>query len=72
MQDMKKLLIFHRTIAPYRLDFFNDLYEAFDTKVCLQYKNLQNQKFDYNKILSKMKFYPLLSASFEKCKRAYF
>ena len=27
MQDMKKLLIFHRTIAPYRLDFFNDLYE---------------------------------------------
>ncbi len=58
MQDMKKLLIFHRTIAPYRLDFFNDLYEAFDTKVCLQYKNLQNQKFDYNKILSNMKFIP--------------
>ncbi len=53
------LLIFHRTIAPYRIDFFNDLSEAFDTRVCLQYKNLLNQKFDYDKISSQFKFAPV-------------
>lgn len=56
---MKRLLIFHRTIAPYRIDFFNDLYEAFETKVCLQYKNLMSQKFDYDKILAQLKFAPI-------------
>ena len=46
----KRLLIFHPTIAPYRIDFFNDLYRAFDTRVCLQYWNLRDQTFDYEKI----------------------
>lgn len=55
---MKKLLIFHPTIAPYRIDFFNDLYRAFDTRVCLQYWNLRDQTFDYEKIYEQFAFRP--------------
>lgn len=54
----KKLLIFHPTIAPYRIDFFNDLYKAFDTRVCLHYWNLRDQTFDYEKIYAKFAFKP--------------
>lgn len=54
----KKLLIFHPTIAPYRIDFFNDLYKAFDTRVCLQYWNLRDQTFDYEKIYAQFAFKP--------------
>lgn len=55
----KKLLIFHPTIAPYRIDFFNDLFEAFDTRVCLMYRNLKSQKFEYSKIEELFNFKPL-------------
>ena len=34
---MSKLLIFHPTIAPYRIDFFNDLSRSFDSRICLKY-----------------------------------
>lgn len=54
-----RLLIFHRTIAPYRIDTFNSLSEVFKTRVCLQYKNLLNQQFDYDKILSQFDFTPI-------------
>lgn len=54
----KRLLIFHPTIAPYRIDFFNSLYEGFDTQVCLYYRNLHSQKFDYAKIESQFAFTP--------------
>lgn len=54
----KRLLIFHPTIAPYRIDFFNDLYGAFDTRVCLQYWNLRDQTFDYDKIYKQFAFRP--------------
>lgn len=54
-----RLLIFHRTIAPYRIDFFNDLAATFDTRICLQYRNLLSQKFDYEKIVSQFKFTPV-------------
>ena len=56
---MKKLLIFHSTIAPYRIDFFNDLYNAFESVICLRYRNLRSQKFDYDKIYSQFKFKPV-------------
>lgn len=46
----KRLLIFHATIAPYRIDFFNSLNEAFEARICLMYRNLKSQKFDYSKI----------------------
>lgn len=54
----KKLLVFHPTIAPYRIDFFNDLYQSFDTNICLQYKNLKSQKFDYDTIRNQFAFTP--------------
>lgn len=56
---MKKLLIFHPTIAPYRIDFFNDLSRAFQTCVCLKYWNLRDQTFKYEIIYSKFAFKPV-------------
>lgn len=55
---MKKVLIFHPTIAPYRIDFFNDLYKAFDTEIYLYYENLKDQTFDYEQIRKKFTFEP--------------
>lgn len=55
---MKKLLIFHKTIAPYRIDFFNDLFDKFDTKVVLDYSNLKSQTFDYSTIEKALHFKP--------------
>lgn len=60
---MKRLLIFHPTIAPYRIDFFNDLYKAFETRVCLRYYNLKSQKFDYDKIAAQFEFEPVYQDS---------
>lgn len=56
--NKKRLLIFHPTIAPYRVDFFNHLFEGFDTQICLYYRNLKSQKFDYAKIESQFVFTP--------------
>ena len=55
---MKRLLIFHPTVAPYRIDFFNDLYKAFDTTVSLYYENLKDQKFKYDAISKKFVYKP--------------
>lgn len=55
---MKKVLIFHPTIAPYRIDFFNDLYRAFDTEIYLYYENLKSQTLDYEQIKKKFAFTP--------------
>ena len=55
---MKKIIIFHPTIAPYRIDFFNDLYRAFDTEIYLYYENLKNQTLDYEQIKKKFVFTP--------------
>lgn len=55
----KRLLIFHRVIAPYRISVFNDLSKAFDTRICLQYRNLLSQKFDYSKIEARLNFSPI-------------
>lgn len=59
----KRLLIFHPTIAPYRIDFFNDLYKAFETRVCLRYRNLKSQKFDYDNIAAQFEFEPVYQDS---------
>ena len=53
-----RLLIFHPTIAPYRIDFFNSLYKAFNTRICLRYYNLKSQVFDYDKIAAQFEFTP--------------
>ena len=55
---MTRLLIFHPTVAPYRIDFFNDLSEAFRTRICLRYWNLRDQTFDYQHIYARFRFKP--------------
>ena len=54
----KKLLVFHPIIAPYRIDFFNELSNRFETKICLFKRNLSSQKFDYSKIEAQFNFVP--------------
>lgn len=56
---MQKLLVFHPIIAPYRIDFFNTMNEEFETKVCLSWRNLHDQTFQYDKILEQLTFEPL-------------
>jgi len=55
---MHQLLVFHPTIAPYRIAFFNDLSEKFGANICLYYKNLKEQTFDYQKIEDQFCFEP--------------
>lgn len=56
---MSRLLVFHPTIAPYRIDFFNDLAHSFQTRICLRYWNLRDQTFEYEKIYSRFLFKPV-------------
>lgn len=70
---MKRLLIFHKTIAPYRVDFFNDLSSRFETQIVLDYKNLISQKFDYEKIKNEMIYTPFyLDKTFNIGKRTFY
>ena len=55
----KKLLVFHPIIAPYRIDFFNELSKFFEIKVCLFWHNLKDQTFDYQKIEQQLSFKPV-------------
>ena len=54
----KKVLVLHPVIAPYRIDFFNELYTRFDAEICLFRRNLISQKFDYAKIEQQFLFKP--------------
>lgn len=53
---MKKLLIFHPALAPYRIDQFNALNKLYDLEVVFVYDNVWNHKFDQSKLLSLLKF----------------
>lgn len=55
----KKVLVFHPIIAPYRIDFFNEISRRFDAKICLSRRNLLNAKFDYDKIQKQFSFSPI-------------
>lgn len=57
--DKVKMLVFHPVIAPYRIDFFNELFSIFGAEVCLFYRNLRSQKFDYEKIEKQFLFNPI-------------
>jgi glycosyltransferase involved in cell wall biosynthesis len=46
----KKILVFHPSLAPYRVDFFNSINENFDAKFYFFNKNVLSQKFDLNEI----------------------
>lgn len=52
---MRKLLIFHQALAPYRVDFFNRFAERFDTELVLFDTNLVNQKFDQKRLVEKLR-----------------
>lgn len=56
---MKKLLVFHPIIAPYRIDFFNSLSGAYESKICLLQNNLKSQKFNYKDIEKQLAFEPI-------------
>ncbi len=61
-----KLLVFHKALAPYRIDLFNGLNEAFDTDIYFFRKNLQSQQFDLNRLLEQLNFTPkFLTKGFE-------
>ena len=55
---MKKLLIFHKALAPYRIDLFNGLNEVFEANIYFFRKNLRIQKFDMNQLESQLNFKP--------------
>lgn len=54
----KKILIFHPALAPYRVDFFNALYEAFDASFYFNLPNVIDQNFDQKELKKKCKFKP--------------
>lgn len=62
----KKLLVFHPALAPYNIDLFNELNEAFEADIYFFRKNLLSQKFDMTKLLNQLNFKPkFLTLGFE-------
>ena len=56
----RKLLIFHPALAPYRVDFFNELNTVFKTSLYFSYNNVQDQKFDQNLLMQQLEINPIL------------
>ncbi len=54
----KKLIVFHNSLAPYRIDFFNELNSAFEAYFYIFRKNLISQKFDTEKLIDQLDFRP--------------
>lgn len=55
----KRLLVFHKAIAPYRIDFFNSLNAAFDARICPTMDHMVSQTFDYERLKKFFEFTPL-------------
>lgn len=47
----QKVLIFHPALAPYRVDFFNELGKLFDLRVVFMTRNNANQSFNQHELL---------------------
>lgn len=54
----KRLVVFHPALAPYRVDFFNSLNEAFDASFYFEFGNPLEQNFDQQKLQSRITFRP--------------
>ena len=52
-----RVLVFHPTLAPYRVDFFNRLAEKVDLTVVFLMENLENQKFDQDALRARCRFH---------------
>lgn len=52
----KKLLIIHRALAPYRIEFFNRLSQEFDTQIFFEFDNPLEQNFDRDHLRKRIQF----------------
>lgn len=52
----KNILIFHPSLAPYRVDFFNSLSRAFNTSIYFNHSNVQDQEFDQDILREQSEF----------------
>jgi glycosyltransferase involved in cell wall biosynthesis len=52
----RKLLVFHQSLAPYRIDFWNYLHEKYDLKLYFLNKNHLDQHFDQKSLRSSLNF----------------
>lgn len=48
---MKRVLVFHPALAPYRVDFFNELGKLVELRVVFMTRNNANQSFDQRELL---------------------
>lgn len=55
---MKRLLIFHKAIAPYRIDFFNSLNETYEMRLCPFSNHMISQPFNHEKLARFFHFEP--------------
>jgi glycosyltransferase involved in cell wall biosynthesis len=61
-----ELIVFHPALAPYRIDFFNQLSEHFDAKFYFSLLNPKEQKFNYEAIKRELNFgFKLINFGFE-------
>jgi glycosyltransferase involved in cell wall biosynthesis len=54
--EVKKVLVFHPALAPYRVDFFNAVHNFFEASFYFSLKNVSDQKFDQENLKSKCNF----------------
>lgn len=55
---MKKLVVFHPALAPYRIDFFNSLNQSFDASFYFLYLDTLEQSFNQNELKERLEFKP--------------
>lgn len=53
-----RTIIFHPALAPYRVDFFNSLSEAFDAEIYFEFSNPLEQTFDQQALRERLQFTP--------------
>ncbi len=54
----KKVVLFHPAIAPYRVDFFNSLNDAFDMEFYFEFHNVLEQSFNQQALIDRLHFTP--------------
>jgi glycosyltransferase involved in cell wall biosynthesis len=68
---MKKIIVFQPALAPYRIDFFNELAKSFNSIFIFNTKNLLNQKLNQDRLIGKCDFIPeYLDRGWEFCGRS--
>lgn len=54
----KRVTIFHPAIAPYRIDFFNSLHDAFEATFYFEFGDVLEQSFAQDKLRGRLRFTP--------------